>query len=84
MFLYYAVSRDNQREFSMCSFETICEKTDVIEKRIPRSNSFLVSCQLLANVTRAHSGISQKMEANKYYLWGYKDLFAGFKAPVPH
>lgn len=38
--LYFAFARNNKTMFTMASFETISEKTDVAEKRIPSENTF--------------------------------------------
>lgn len=69
----------------MASFETICEKTGVPEKRIPRANAFLINCGLLANLSREHSEDAKKKEPNKYFLRGYRELFVGRQtlAPAP-
>ncbi|MNC64364.1 hypothetical protein D3C75_1145570 [compost metagenome] len=70
--------------FTMASFETISEKTGVAEKRIPRANAFLINCGLLANLSREHSEDVKKKEPNKYFMCGYRELFAGQKAvPAP-
>lgn len=81
LFLYYASARDKSH-FTMASFETICEKTGVAEKRIPRANAFLISCGLLANLSREHSE-SKKKEPNKYFLRGYREFFVGQKSVQP-
>jgi len=84
LFLYFAFARDNKTMFTMASFETISEKTGVAEKRIPRANAFLINCGLLANLSREHSEDVKKKEPNKYFMRGYRELFAGQKAiPVP-
>lgn len=81
MFLYFAFARDRTKPFSMCSFETICERTGVAEKRIPRANAFLLNCGLLANITRENVESRKVKEANKYFLSGHTDLFVG--QPIP-
>ena len=80
LFLYFAYARDNKTMFTMASFETISEKTGVAEKRIPRANAFLINCGLLANLSREHSEDVKKKEPNKYFMCGYRELFAGQKA----
>jgi hypothetical protein len=84
MFLYYACARDNQTYYSMCSFETISEKTGVPERHIPRANAFLLSCGLLANLSREKSKVEgdTRKEPNKYYMAGHRELFVGQKAPA--
>lgn len=81
MFLYFAFARDRTKPFSMCSFETICERTGVAEKRIPRANAFLLNCGLLANITRENVESRKIKEANKYFLSGHTDLFVGQPTP---
>lgn len=83
LFLYFAFARDNKTPYTMASFETICEKTGVPEKRIPRANAFLINCGLLANLSREHSEDVKKKEPNKYFLRGYRELFIGQQAMTP-
>lgn len=82
LFIYFAFARDNKTQYTMASFETICEKTGVPEKRIPRANAFLINCGLLANLSRENSEDVKKKEPNKYFMRGYRELFVGQKAPV--
>lgn len=82
LFIYFAFARDNKTPYTMASFETICEKTGVAEKRIPRANAFLINCGLLANLSREHSESVKRKEPNKYFLRGHTQLFVGQKAVV--
>lgn len=77
LMLYYAATRDNKSPYSMASFERIHEQTGVIEKNIPRANAFLITVNLVANITRENSEKTKKKEPNKYFLTGYRDFFIG-------
>lgn len=82
LYLYFAFARDKVKPYSMAAFETICEKTGVAEKRIPRANAFLLNCGLLANLSRENVENRKVKEPNKYFLTGYRDLFIGQKLPA--
>lgn len=82
LFIYYAFARDSVKPYTMAAFETICEKTGVAEKRIPRANAFLINAGLLANLSRENVENRKTKEPNKYFLIGYRDLFIGQKMPA--
>lgn len=82
LFIYYAYARDGVKTYTMAAFETICEKTGVAEKRIPRANAFLINAGLLANLSRENVENRKTKEPNKYFLVGYRDLFIGQKMPA--
>lgn len=79
MFLYYVAVRSNKIPYSMASFEKICERTGVPEKKIPAANAFLINSGLILNIDKNSTGDSKFKEPNKYYLAGYRDLFVGMK-----
>lgn len=81
MYLYFAAVRSNHEEFSQAAFETIYQKTGVAEKRIPRSNAFLLNAKLLANIVRNPSQKKVK-NPNQYFLLGYRDLFVGRRSEL--
>ncbi|WP_222129992.1 hypothetical protein [Bordetella genomosp. 13] len=79
LYLYLAAVRSNQEEYSQASFETICMKTGIAEKRIPRANAILLNARLFANINREASKEKRK-NPNRYYILGYRDLFVGRQA----
>jgi len=79
MYLYLAAVRPNTDKFSKATYETIHTKLGIIEKRINRTNSFLITSGLLQDVRRLLPDGEKKNRPNGYFLAGFSDLFVGLK-----
>ncbi len=76
---YYASTRGKNALYSMVAYPMIQMRTGISEREIPRANSLLVSCGILARTRGLPSEDAMTHESNKYYLTGY-DSFIPKKA----
>lgn len=77
---YYASTREKDALYSMVAYPMIQRRTGVSEREIPRANSLLVSCGILARTRGLPSEDAMTHESNKYYLTGYDNFITKKKA----
>lgn len=71
IYLYLASVRNGTSFFSSASYEKIYERVGVQERDIAKASSLLLTCGLLARVTRQDG---EQHSANQYFLQGYEDF----------
>lgn len=77
---YYASTRPRDAFYSMVAYPTIHSRIGIPEREIPRANSLLLSCGILARTRGLPSEDAREHESNKYYLTGYDHFMNKKKA----
>lgn len=75
LFLYLASVRDNHKEYSMASYETISKAIGISNTDISRALTLLSIVGILARVSSSKDDGQKINQPNCYYLAGYKGFF---------